>query len=99
MRTDSCATANHPMIDHIWRERLMLCDRLIGVRPQAPFSSARRLEMLRNAAIGAAKAARSSSTADGGQHFCGAWSFKRKTGFHVFRTVLLSCRPPDGDPQ
>ena len=22
VRTDSCATANHPMIDHIWRERL-----------------------------------------------------------------------------
>jgi CelD/BcsL family acetyltransferase involved in cellulose biosynthesis len=58
VRTDSCATANHPMIDHIWRERLVLCDRLIGVRPRAPFSSVRRLEMLRNAAIGAAKAAR-----------------------------------------
>src|SRR4029077_7162495 len=24
IRTDSCATANHPMIDHIWRERLTL---------------------------------------------------------------------------
>ena len=58
VRTDSCATANHPMIDHIWRERLTLCDRLIGVRPQASFSSARRLEKLRNATIGAAKAAR-----------------------------------------
>jgi CelD/BcsL family acetyltransferase involved in cellulose biosynthesis len=58
VRTDSCAAANHPMIDHIWRERLTLCDRLIGVGRQAPFASARRLEMLRNAAIGAAKAAR-----------------------------------------
>src|SRR5262249_23710642 len=29
VRTDSCATANHPMIDRIWRERLPLCDRLI----------------------------------------------------------------------
>jgi CelD/BcsL family acetyltransferase involved in cellulose biosynthesis len=54
-RTDSCATANHPMIDHIWRERLALCDRLIAVRPRAPFSLARRLELLRNAAIDAAK--------------------------------------------
>src|SRR5580698_2689999 len=59
IRTDSCATANHPMIDHIWRERLTLCDRLIAVRPHAPFSAVRRLEMLRNAAIAAAKAVRS----------------------------------------
>jgi CelD/BcsL family acetyltransferase involved in cellulose biosynthesis len=59
IRTDSCATANHPMIDHIWRERLELGDRLIGVRPCVPFSAVRRLEMLRNAAIGAAKAVRS----------------------------------------
>src|SRR5580700_6796295 len=58
VRTDSCATANHPMIDHVWRDRLTLCDRLIAVRPQASFSSVRRLEMLRNAAIAAAKAVR-----------------------------------------
>jgi CelD/BcsL family acetyltransferase involved in cellulose biosynthesis len=55
---DSCATADHPMIDHIWRERLPLCDRLIGARPQAPFSSARYLEAMRSAAIAHAKAAR-----------------------------------------
>ncbi len=55
---DSCATADHPMIDHIWRERLALCDRLIAVRPQAPFSSARYLEAMRSAAIAQAKAAR-----------------------------------------
>jgi CelD/BcsL family acetyltransferase involved in cellulose biosynthesis len=59
LRTDSCAAANHPMIDHIWRERLTLCDRLIAVRPQISFASVRRLEMLRNAAIAAAKAVRS----------------------------------------
>ena len=59
VRTDSCATANHPMIDHIWRERLALCDRLIAVRPQVSFASVRRLEMLRNAAVAAAKAVRS----------------------------------------
>ncbi|HWS07220.1 MAG TPA: GNAT family N-acetyltransferase [Xanthobacteraceae bacterium] len=58
VRTDSCATADHPMIDHVWRDRLTLCDRLIAVRPQASFSSVRRLEMLRNAAIAAAKAVR-----------------------------------------
>jgi CelD/BcsL family acetyltransferase involved in cellulose biosynthesis len=54
-RTDSCATANHPMIDHIWRERLALVDRLIAVRPRAPFATARRLELLRSAVIAAAK--------------------------------------------
>src|SRR5580693_326333 len=59
LRTDSCATANHPMIDRIWRERLTVCDRMIAVRPQAPFSAVRRMEMLRNAAIAAAKAVRS----------------------------------------
>ena len=59
VRTDSCAAANHPMIDHIWRERLTLCDRLIAVRPQISFASVRRLEMLRNAAVAAAKAVRS----------------------------------------
>jgi hypothetical protein len=46
------------MIDHIWRERLPLCDRLIAVRPQAPFSGARYLEAMRSAAIAHAKAAR-----------------------------------------
>jgi CelD/BcsL family acetyltransferase involved in cellulose biosynthesis len=59
IRTDSCAAANHPMIDHIWRERLALSDRLIAVRPLTSFSAVRRLEMLRNAALAAAKAVRS----------------------------------------
>lgn len=52
---DSCAGADHPMIDHIWRERLPLCDLLIALRPQAPFSLTRRLESLRGAAIAAAR--------------------------------------------
>lgn len=52
---DSCATADHPMIDPIWRERLRLCDLMVAVRPQAPFWAAQRLESLRNAAIAAAK--------------------------------------------
>jgi CelD/BcsL family acetyltransferase involved in cellulose biosynthesis len=56
---DSCATADHPMIDHIWRERLPLADRLIAVRPDAAasFALARAFERLRRAAIDAAKAA------------------------------------------
>lgn len=57
-RADSCATADHPMIDHIWRERLPLCDLMVALRPQAPFRLAQRLEKLRNAAIAAAKQVR-----------------------------------------
>src|SRR6185369_10161982 len=34
-RADSCASADHPMIDHIWRERLPVTDRLIAVGPEA----------------------------------------------------------------
>jgi hypothetical protein len=59
VRTDSCATADHPMIDHVWRERLALCDRLIAVRPQARFALVRRLEGLRVAAIAGVKRLRS----------------------------------------
>ena len=32
-RVDSCATADHPMIDHIWQERLMLNDLLVAPGP------------------------------------------------------------------
>jgi hypothetical protein len=58
VRTDSCATAGHPMIDRLWRERLALADRLIAVRSDAEFATARRLEALRRVAIAAAKRAR-----------------------------------------
>jgi hypothetical protein len=53
---DSCATANHPMIDHIWRERQPMTDLLV-VAPSAPvparavFAS----EWLRRCMRGAAK--------------------------------------------
>jgi hypothetical protein len=55
-RVDSCATADHPMIDHLWRERLALADRLIAVRatPLA-FALACRLEQVRRAALSGAK--------------------------------------------
>ncbi|MDE2373778.1 MAG: GNAT family N-acetyltransferase [Hyphomicrobiales bacterium] len=53
--TDSCATAHHPMIDHLWRERLALCDRVVAVRPQAPFALAHRLERLRATGIAGAR--------------------------------------------
>ena len=59
LRVDSCAIAPHPMIDHIWRERLALNDRLIALRPAAvPFALACRIEALRRSAIASAKAVR-----------------------------------------
>ena len=55
-RTDSCATADHPMIDHVWRERLTLSDRLIALKPSAmPFSLACGIESLRRYGIATAK--------------------------------------------
>jgi hypothetical protein len=59
VRADSCASAGHPMIDHIWRERLALGDRLIGVGAGAgSFAAARTLEAMRRAGVTAAKALR-----------------------------------------
>jgi hypothetical protein len=54
---DSCATAGHPMIDHIWRERLALADRLICLGPQQrhAFALAAALERLRRGAIAGLK--------------------------------------------
>ncbi len=58
-RVDSCATADHPMIDHIWRERLTLADRLIAVRPSPmAFGWACGVEHVRRSAIDLAKALR-----------------------------------------
>ncbi|HEY6259041.1 MAG TPA: GNAT family N-acetyltransferase [Xanthobacteraceae bacterium] len=54
-RADSCATAGHPMIDHIWRERLTLADRLVRPGPQGAFALACTLERARRAAIAALK--------------------------------------------
>jgi CelD/BcsL family acetyltransferase involved in cellulose biosynthesis len=60
LRTDSLATANHPLIDHIWNERMTVADRLIALRPDAfvPFALACRLESIRRLGIGAARAVR-----------------------------------------
>ena len=57
--TDSCATADHPMIDRLWSERLALADHLVAVRA-APlaFALACRLEALRRTATGLAKTVR-----------------------------------------
>ena len=57
---DSCATADHPMIDQLWRERLAMTDLLIapGAASLPQFHLARQLETLRRAAIAAAKTIR-----------------------------------------
>ena len=57
-RADSCATADHPMIDHIWRERLVLSDQLIGVGAGPAFVCACTLEACRRAMVAAAKSLR-----------------------------------------
>jgi CelD/BcsL family acetyltransferase involved in cellulose biosynthesis len=56
-RADSCATPDHPMIDHIWRERLALSDRLICVAKCDPtlFSHLCRLESFRRSVVDALK--------------------------------------------
>jgi CelD/BcsL family acetyltransferase involved in cellulose biosynthesis len=59
-RTDSCAAAGHPMIDHLWKERLTLTDLLIApsAASMAQFRIARPLETLRRALISNAKTIR-----------------------------------------
>lgn len=54
---DSCATPDHPMIDHIWRERLAVVDRMIALTPEGGrlMVLARPLEGLRRRAIALAK--------------------------------------------
>jgi CelD/BcsL family acetyltransferase involved in cellulose biosynthesis len=63
-RVDSCATADHPMIDHLWRERLALTDLLIAPSRAAltQFRFARPLESLRRALISSAKRVRNLRT-------------------------------------
>ena len=57
-RTDSCAAPDNATLDNIWSERLTLCNRMIAVRPEAPFARACRLETLRSAAVAAGKSIR-----------------------------------------
>jgi CelD/BcsL family acetyltransferase involved in cellulose biosynthesis len=59
-RGDSCAIEGHPMIDHVWRERIALSDRLIAADPHAgrAFGAARRLEAWRRRGWAAAKRVR-----------------------------------------
>jgi CelD/BcsL family acetyltransferase involved in cellulose biosynthesis len=51
---DSCATAGHPMIDLVWRERLSLADHLLVVG-NVNFALARTVETLRRTALDVAR--------------------------------------------
>jgi len=58
--TDSCAAANHPMIDHLWRERRAVQDVMIAVDPRLPtaaFRAAVAAERARRALRARAKSA------------------------------------------
>jgi hypothetical protein len=57
---DSTANAGHPMIDHVWRERLDVADRLIriGSDGRAAFAIACKLESLLRTAVTLAKRVR-----------------------------------------
>jgi CelD/BcsL family acetyltransferase involved in cellulose biosynthesis len=55
---DSCATPDHPMIDHLWRERLAMADLMITLRPGARFALACRLEAARRRGIAWARGVR-----------------------------------------
>ncbi len=52
---DSCATPDHPMIDHIWRERLDMADWLVALTPGVTFDLARRLETARRRTVALAR--------------------------------------------
>ena len=55
---DSCAVPDHPLMDHLWRDRLAMADVMIGVSPGANFARACRLETMRRDVIAAARNAR-----------------------------------------
>jgi CelD/BcsL family acetyltransferase involved in cellulose biosynthesis len=52
---DSCAVPDHPMIDHIWRERIPIADCLIATRPETSFALACRLEAARRSGAALAR--------------------------------------------
>jgi CelD/BcsL family acetyltransferase involved in cellulose biosynthesis len=55
---DSCATPDHPMIDHLWRERLAMADLMIALQPGARFALTCRLEAARRQAVAWARGVR-----------------------------------------
>jgi CelD/BcsL family acetyltransferase involved in cellulose biosynthesis len=55
---DSCAVPDHPLMDHLWRDRLAMADVMIALRPPGNFALACRMESLRRDALLAARRVR-----------------------------------------
>jgi CelD/BcsL family acetyltransferase involved in cellulose biosynthesis len=55
---DSCAVPDHPLMDHLWRDRLAMADLMISVSSGAKFALACRLETARRDAIAMARKVR-----------------------------------------
>ena len=55
---DSCAVPNHPLMDHLWRDRLAMADLMIGLSPGTDFARACRLETMRRDVIAMARSVR-----------------------------------------
>jgi hypothetical protein len=55
---DSCAVAPHPMVDHLWGERLVVADWLVPLAGRGPLMLGLAAERLRRAAIAALKPVR-----------------------------------------
>lgn len=55
---DSCAVADHPMIDHLWARRIQLADWLVPLSGQASFAAGIVFETARRFSIQTLKAAR-----------------------------------------
>jgi CelD/BcsL family acetyltransferase involved in cellulose biosynthesis len=52
---DSCAVPDHPLMDHLWRDRLAMADVMIALGPRANFVLACRMETMRRDALLAAR--------------------------------------------
>ena len=52
---DSCAVPDHPLMDHLWHDRLAMADVMIALRPDAGFALACRLETMRRDVIAVAR--------------------------------------------
>lgn len=59
-RVDSCAAADHPLINHLWSDRHSIADRMLAVRSErrTMFDAVCAMESLRRSAIRSAKAMR-----------------------------------------
>jgi hypothetical protein len=53
--TDSCAIANHPMIDRFWPDRVAICDVAVQTRGAVRFDAACRFDTLRQGLRASAK--------------------------------------------